>query len=188
MLGVELGNVVLTSHNDSLMRNSASIAAATLSCASMLLVIAAIYTEHRRSLRSSSFLSAYLSITMIFNVARARSYISRSGLDAFGVLQVSLATLKLALVSLEEVSKTSLFQNESGRSSIGSETSGGFWNRLLFVWVNETLLIGFRNVISVEKLPEIGLEFSPERLSTKFQRRWKAGQLLNLCFVHISPY
>lgn len=125
---------------------------------------------------------------MLFNVARARSYISRGGLDAFGGLQVTVATLKLALVALEEVSKKSLFQNEPGRRSIGPETSGGFWNRLLFVWVNETLLIGFRNVISVEKLPEIGLEFSPERLSTKFQNKWKAGQSSNLYFGNISSY
>ncbi|KAI1878317.1 uncharacterized protein JN550_000499 [Neoarthrinium moseri] len=119
---------------------------------------------------------------MLFNVARARSYINRGGLDSFGALQVVIAVLKLALVSLEEVPKQSLFQPGYGRSSIGPETRGGFWNRSLFVWVNSTLLIGFRNAISVDELPEIGLEFSTERLSNRFQRRWEeADKSLRYC-------
>jgi hypothetical protein len=112
---------------------------------------------------------------MLFNVARARSYISRGGLDSFGALQVVIAITKLALVALEEVSKQSLFQSEHGRSSLGPETRGGFWNRSLFVWLNSTMLIGFRNAISIEELPEIGLEFSTERLSIQFQKIWEAG-------------
>jgi hypothetical protein len=179
LLSVELANTVLISRDGSLLRSSASIAASVLSCTSMLAVVTLIYTEHRRSLRSSSFLSAFLSITTLFNIARARSYISRGGLDTFGALQVTIAVLKLALVSLEEVSKQSLLQPQHG-PSMGPETRGGFWNRLLFVWVNNTLFIGFRKAISVEELPDIGLEFSPERLSAKFQRKWKAGQ-------HTSP-
>jgi ATP-binding cassette, subfamily C (CFTR/MRP), member 1 len=175
LLGVELVNTVLTSRDGSPLRTSASVAAAALSCASMLSVVAMTYAEHRRSLRSSSFLSAFLSITMLFNVARARSYISRGGLDSFGALQIAIAVIKLALVALEEVSKQSLFQSEHGRSSIGPETRGGFWNRSLFVWVNNNLLIGFRNAIKVEDLPEIGPEFSTERLSAQFQKKWAAG-------------
>jgi len=175
LLGVEVVNTVLTSQDGSSLRNGASIAAAVLSCASMLSVISITYAEHCRSLRSSSFLSVFLSITMLFNVARARSYFNRGGLESFGTLQVAIAALKLVLVALEEVSKQSLFQSEHDRSSIGPETSGGFWNRSLFVWVNNTLLIGFKNAICVEELPEIGIEFSTEGLSAKFQKRWNAG-------------
>ena len=87
---------------------------------------------------------------MLFNVARARSYFNRGGLESFGTLQVATAALKLALVALEEVSKKSLFQSEHGRSSIGPETSGDFWNRSLFVWVKNTLLIGFK-MLSVSR-------------------------------------
>jgi len=181
LFGIEIANTVLTSRDGSLLQNSASISAAVLSCASMLSVIAIIYAEHYRSLRSSSFLSAFLSITMLFNITRARSYISRGGLDSFGAFQTVIAIFKLGLVALEEVSKQSLLQPELGRSSVGPETKGGFWSRSLFIWVNSTLLIGFRNAISVEDLPEIGLEFSTERLSTQFQKKWAAGTLL-------SPY
>lgn len=177
LLGIELANTVLTSRLGSLIRNKASVAASALSCASMLSVMAIVYAEHRRSHRSSSFLSAFLSITMLFNVARARSYISRGGLDTFGALQVVIAVLKFVLISLEELSKHGLFQSRVGRNSIGPEMRGGFWNRSLFVWVNNTLLIGFKNVIGVKDLPEIGLEFSTERLSVKFEKPWKSGSL-----------
>jgi hypothetical protein len=175
LLGAELANTVLTSRDGSSLRNSASIAAAVLSCVSTLSVMAITYAEHCRSLRSSSFLSAFLSITTLFNVARARSYISRGGLGSFGALQIAIAIIKLVLVALEEVSKQSLFQPEQDRSPIGPETRGGFWNRSLFVWVNNTLLIGFKTAISVDELPEIGLEFSTDRLSIQFQKRWEAG-------------
>ncbi|KAH8198816.1 hypothetical protein TruAng_007039 [Truncatella angustata] len=155
LLGAELANTVLTSRDGSSLRNSASIAAAVLSCVSTLSVMAITYAEHCRSLRSSSFLSAFLSITTLFNVARARSYISRGGLGSFGALQIAIAIIKLVLVALEEVSKQSLFQPEQDRSPIGPETRGGFWN-------------------SVDELPEIGLEFSTDRLSIQFQKRWEA--------------
>lgn len=175
LLVLELANTVLTCRDGSSLRTDDSIAAAVLTCASMLSVIAITYAEHRRSPRSSSFLSAFLTITMLFNVARARSYISRGGLDSFGALQVAIAIAKLALVALEEVPKQSPFRSEHGRSSIGPETRGGFWNRSLFVWVNNTLLIGFRNAISVDELPEMGPEFSTERLSSQFQEKWETG-------------
>lgn len=142
----------------------------------MLCVISILYAEHRRSLRSSSFLSAFLSITMLFNIVRARSYLSRGRLDVFGALQVAIAILKFVLISLEELSKQSLFQPEHHWTSIGAEMRAGFWNRSLFVWVNKILLVGFKDVINVKDLPEIELEFSAERLCDKFQNKWQAGQ------------
>ena len=142
---------------------------------SMIAVMAIVYAEHRRSFRSSSLLGAFLSITALFNTARARSYFIRPDLKPFGSIQAAIAVCKLTLVAMEEVSKQSLLLPERKSSSIGPEMQHGFWNRSLFIWINKTLTFGFKNVISTENLPSIGQEFATETLSAKFQTSWRNG-------------
>jgi hypothetical protein len=112
---------------------------------------------------------------MLFNVAQARSHILRDEPAAFGALQIVLAVLKVCLVSLEEVPKHGSFRDTVGSSEKSPETLAGFWNRSLFVWLNKTFFIGFRNIISVDSLPP--LDFSTDELSTWFQNDWRQGKV-----------
>ncbi|KND87536.1 hypothetical protein TOPH_07819 [Tolypocladium ophioglossoides CBS 100239] len=177
LFGVELANLILWSWSGHSFRSSTSLAAASLSCITTLCVAAVLHAEHRHSLRSSAFLSVYLSITLLFDVVKARSYFGRSGLNALGALTVVVAVLKLILVLLEEASKRSLIRLTRFCPTLGPETTNtGFWTRSLFLWLNTTLLIGFRNVIRAEQLQDIGPEFSSERLFARFEPKWKTGQ------------
>ncbi|KAK5996562.1 ABC multidrug transporter B [Cladobotryum mycophilum] len=171
LLGVDLANIALWSSSPDF-RSQTSLAAASLSCINALCIIAMLCAEHRHSVKPSTLLSLYLSITILFDIAQARSYFSRNGLRAIGALSVVVAILKLVLVLLEEVPKKSLVRKHDLCSSLGREATSGFWSRSLFLWLNSTLLIGFRNIISVDTLEDMGPDFHSERLFAKFEPFW----------------
>lgn len=132
--------------------------------------------EHRHSLRPSTLLSIYLSITVLFDIARARSYFRRPGMATHGGLLTGIAFFKASLAILEEVSKRSLFKSQRGRSSLGPECTSGFWTRSLFLWLNSTLFLGFRRILSADDLDDIGPKFSSARLLKKFELYWAASK------------
>ncbi|KAM4067250.1 ABC transporter [Hirsutella rhossiliensis] len=69
-------------------------------------------------------------------------------------------------------------------SSLGRESTSGFWGRSLFLWLNSTLLIGFRSIISVGDLQDLGPALSSTRLFAKFEPFWAKAWTANKS----SPY
>lgn len=137
-------------------------------------------TEHRHSPRPSTLLSVHLSLGVLFDVAMTRSYFRRHGLYALGCLSIVVVILKMAILLLEEVSKRSLVYDQQLRSSLGRESTSGFWSRSLFLWLNSTLCFGFRSIMSVGDLQDLGPELGSARLFAKFQVFWEKGKLFTL--------
>ncbi|KAJ6788460.1 hypothetical protein PWT90_09954 [Aphanocladium album] len=149
-------------------------AAAVFSILSDLCIGALLYVEHIFAIAPSAIVSAYLSIALLFDIAKARSYLLRGGLGALGPLGVAIAIIDFTLLMLQEVSKRSLLLD--GLSSrAGAEVLSGFWSRRLFLWINSTLLLGFRSILQVKDLPGLGPEFDSEALHTKFIKSWSKG-------------
>lgn len=115
---------------------------------------------------------------MLFDVVKARSYFIRPGLTSLGALAVVSVISKSALLLLMEKSKRSLIRSTLFRVSMGPEVTSGFWTRSLFLWLNATLLAGFKNIISVDDLPDIGPEFDSDALLTQFLERWPTGMYI----------
>lgn len=175
LLAIELAAAVLCSHHDKY-RSSSSLAAAPLSCIATLSIAAVAYAEHRRLLSSSALLSIYLSVTMLFDMAEARSCFIRPGLGSIGALKVATAVLKLLLLLVTEMSKRPLLRSALFQPSMGPEVTSGFWTRSLFLWLNRTLLTGFKRVMSVDDLGDLGPEFDSDRLLVQFRLRWSTGK------------
>ncbi len=146
-----------------------------MSCVSAVCITILLFAGHVYFLHSPGFLSMFLSVTMLFDIAITRTYFSRHGLATLGKVHATITAIKLALVILEEVSKRSLIRVEELRSSLGHEAVAGFWNRSIFFWVNSTLLIGFRSKITQSSLGNIGPQFGSERLQADFRRLWENG-------------
>ena len=176
---MELASSILWSYND-VFHSSRTLAASSLSCVATLCIAAVLYLEHHRLLRSSAFLSVYLSITVLFDIVKARSYFIRPGLTSLGALATVVITSKLALLLLMEKSKRSLIRSALFRVSMGPEVTSGFWARSLFLWLNATLLAGFKNIISVDDLRDMGPEFDSDSLLAKFLARWPTGMSMRL--------
>ncbi len=159
-------------------RSDIAIAAATLSCVAALFIAVVIFVEYRRSLQTTAIISLYLGVTIVVDMFKSRTYFSRPnlpGLDSIGVICVVGAVVKAVLLVLEEVPKQSKLGSKRLRLLFGRESTSGFWNRSLFIWLNSTLFFGFRNIISVDDLDNLGPDFDEEKLLAEFRKVWDKG-------------
>lgn len=172
LVSIQLASIVLW-HRADLFRSNVALAASIMSFIGSLCVVVIIYITHTFSLHSSSFMSIFLSLTMLFDITMARSYFLRESLDALGALQVVVASLKLFLALLEEVPKLHLFRSPLVRPGAGEAV--GFWCRSLLLWLNPILRLGFRKTFTIEELPYIGERYDSEKLFDQFVPYWKRG-------------
>ena len=131
------------------------------------------HLEHRHAVESSPVPGVYLLATLLLDAGRARSYFLRSdiGLYTLGCLTVAIAVTKFALLALGEFPKRYRSKGETP----GPESTTGFWGRTFFVWVNSSLILGFRNILSVADLPNLEVEFASAKLAAIFEPIWKKG-------------
>ncbi|EQL02449.1 ABC transporter, transmembrane domain, type 1 [Ophiocordyceps sinensis CO18] len=185
LVGIQLARTALWS-SSVIFRSDAALAAASLSCLDALCMAAVLLAEHRHSPRPSTLLSVHLSLGVLFDVAMTRSCFRRHSLYALGCLSIVVVVLKMAILLLEEVSKKSLVHDQQLRSSLGRESTSGFWSRSLFLWLNSTLCFGFRSIMSVGDLQDLGPELRSERLFAKFQPFWgKANKSSPYCLPRV---
>jgi hypothetical protein len=172
LAAINVTNLVLWSTSPTL-RTDATLAATALDSAGSLCIIFLVYSDHLYSLRPSTFVSVFLSITILLDAVETRSYFRRHGMEVFGGLSIGTILVKIILLSLEEVSKRRLAKIEA---KLGKEAVSGFWNRSLFVWLNSTLLLGFRKVIKPEELQDMDPEFRSELLYGTFAPQWEKSK------------
>lgn len=175
LCGSELANVVMWSVPNTY-SSDIGIAAAALSLISALCITLMLYSEHIHSERPSALVSIYLSITLLLDIARCRSYFLRDGLQAVGGITITIIVLKFLVLVLEEVSKRQLV-HDAARRDAGLEAFAGFWNRTLVMWMNSTFVHGFRTVLNVNDLQELPHNLESELLSDQFSHRWHNGEL-----------
>ncbi|KAJ6785358.1 hypothetical protein PWT90_03233 [Aphanocladium album] len=172
LLAVDTANLVLWKRV-STFYSDLSLPAASISLVSSICILCILYVADTRSVRTSSFLSVFLGVTLLFDIVVTRSYFRRDGLRLLGPLHIVMITLKLALVILEEVSKRSRFCSESLRSDASSELTSGFWNRAVFGWLNSFLVFGFQKDLKVEHLPAIDEDLQCIQQYHRFVPNWK---------------
>lgn len=174
LFGCEGANIVLWNVLP-IFRSNISLAASIFACAGSVCVVVVLYAEHMYSYRPSTFLSIYMSITLLFDIAKIRSYFIRDGMEPIAGLAIAALILKFAIVVLEEVSKRHLVNNQRLQTPLSKESVSGFWNRSLFIWLNSTMRIGFKNILKIESLPLLGPEFDSEVLHSRFRKHWTPG-------------
>lgn len=116
---------------------------------------------------------------MLFDITMARSYFMRGGLATIAALQVVVATLKLALATLEEMPKPNLLYSDELRDNAGTEKFSGFWNRSMLIWVTCLVVKGSHQRLRVEDLPPIGQQYSSEQLFNRFTPFWDTSVAAN---------
>lgn len=176
LVAIQIANIALWATKEPEYRTSVTLAGAALSIAEAVSVTFIIYTKHRYSYRQSTFLSLFLSITLLLDIAKAYSAFNRPGSRSIAGLYIADVVLKLVLIVLEEVPKRASIIDEGLRTDLGRENSAGFWNRSFFCWINQTLLRGYRTSLTVEDLSDLGPEFQSEDLFHLFEPYWNKGK------------
>ncbi len=132
------------------------------------------YAEHRRSQRPSTLVSVYLSATILFDAAAARSLFLREGGDArvLAAVETAVVVCKLVLLVLEETPKRGLLDAAAAAADVSDEATSGVWNRSLFWWLNSTLLRGFRSLLQIEHLSSLDGDLRSDTVLAELESKW----------------
>jgi hypothetical protein len=181
LIGAEFGSTIVTCTTEEL-RTKTAVAASILSFIASLCVATMMYIQHVYTYKLSTFLSIFMSFTLIFHILQTRSYFNRDGAVTRGVFSTAITASKALLVLLEEIPKQRL-PRTSNLHRLAMESIHGFWNRTLFIWLNSILALGFRKIMSIDDLQDIGSEFESEVLYQKFLQNWNKGTSLSLLIL-----
>ncbi|KAI6782255.1 Leucinostatins biosynthesis cluster protein H [Emericellopsis cladophorae] len=128
--------------------------------------------KQRASLRPSLLITAYLSLSVLLDVARARTlWLSPSvSTSTRSVLTASLA-LRALILLLESTEKRSYLLPEY--RSVAAETTSGPINTSLFWWLNPLFLRGYRSLLDYDHLGRLDEELDSERLGVRLRHAWR---------------
>lgn len=171
LLSCQIASLVLWTVS-TVQRHDLAVASAAIACVGSVCIFFLLYAEHVYSYRASTLLSVYLTLMILFDIAKTRSYFLRGDLDALAGLSVAVVCLEFVLLLFQEVSKRGLVTTRNSQPRLSGEALSGFWGRALFLWINSTLKLGFRSILRIEDLKDLGPEFSSERLHSAFEPHW----------------
>ncbi|KAI8243023.1 ABC transporter atnG [Colletotrichum sp. SAR 10_96] len=155
-------------------RARTSVAESALGLIEAIALGALSYTEHKRSIRPSALIGLYLFLTIVLDIAQARTLWLRDGLSSVaGVFTASLV-LKVVVLALEETPKRVLLA--SSEKHVAVESTTGVVSRSLFWWLNSLFFQGFRLLIGLEDLGAIDPKFDSERLLGMLDRAWATSK------------
>lgn len=153
-----------------------TLPAAGLAFGGSVAVVLFLVVEHFYSYQLSTFMSLFLSITLLLDIAKTYSCFNRTGLGPACAMYILSSVARFLLLVCQEISKRRLIYDEELRSTVNGESAIGFWNRSLFLWVNSTLLLGFKQILRVEDLPSLAPEFRAKTLFEAFKPQWDRGK------------
>ncbi|CCT61438.1 related to multidrug resistance protein [Fusarium fujikuroi IMI 58289] len=145
--------LIILGRNSSRFASGRSLAAASLAFIAALLLIPLSWIEHSRAPRPSTAIAAYLSVTLLFDVARTRTawLLTPSGLDQEYASVLTTATaLKALIVYLESRTKEKWLGWDMKQHS--PEETSGIWNLGVFFWLNTLFMKGYRVILTLESL------------------------------------
>lgn len=151
-----------------------SLASSALNLIESFVIVVLSYPEHRRSIRPSTLLVSYLTLSILLDLAQTRTLFLRSPDNGsiHILFTISLAT-KLALVFLEELQKRPLVTDNT--RDLALEATSGPINRSVFWWLNWLFLRGFKGLLQVRDLGSIGNKFDSAKLLAKLDTVWQVS-------------
>ncbi|KAH8887988.1 putative multidrug resistance protein MDR [Thozetella sp. PMI_491] len=174
---IQLSLLALWALPDTL-RTEASLAAAVIALVNSCIIGVLVYVEHKRSVRPSILLEAYLALSALLDIAQARSLFLQppdGDSQVLGKLFLAALVAKIVLVFLEEFPKRTLFASNVRSGDIAREATSGLINRTVFWWLNRLFLKGFRGMLRAGDLGNIDSKFESGLLLSILEHKWKAS-------------
>lgn len=155
-------------------RTKASIPTAAVSLIAALGVCILSWFEHLRSVRPSALLDIYLFLSLLFDIARARTlWLIRLDPALAAVFTATIA-VRCVMLTFESCEKRSIL--EAQYKSYPPDAISGPFNRGVFWWLSSLFLRGYSNILSLEDLFPLQKSLESERLYVRFQQAWGKGQ------------
>jgi ATP-binding cassette subfamily C (CFTR/MRP) protein 1 len=158
-------------------RNRAATPAAALSLAGAVVLTVLSTFEHLRSIRPSWLLNVYLLFTVLFDIARSRTYSLRPDLDHIATVFTSRVAMKLILAIMEAKSKRRLLLPQF--ADCPPEATSGPYKRALFWWLNALFKKGYSESLTVDELFNLDKHLQSDYLHYTIGSYWDQCKLLH---------
>ena len=143
-----------------------SLPADILSSTATVLAFFLSRASHARSLRPSTVLDLYLSLSSLLNIARTRTlWLLAAGTPAPILMIVNLSLTLFALI-LESIEEKKRLANGS------PEEFSGIWARISFSWLFPLLRKGYVKVLSQDDLPSLDTRLQSRLLRRQLITTW----------------
>lgn len=119
-------------------------------------------------MRSSPLVTIYLFVGILCDVVKIRTMLSHAGFTMIALSSIAALTLKTFITALEEIPKRQYLGDAALRKKTSNDSLSGFWTRYLFTWLNRTVRLGFKSVITIDDLANLDSSFASADLSAKF--------------------
>ncbi|TQV93036.1 ABC multidrug transporter [Cordyceps javanica] len=179
---IELALLIVAARGG-LLTTQTFVASSSLRLVAALLMVLLSYVDHGKSLRPSALLNIHVLVTLILDVAQARTLLllasgnpHHSGPElAYSALFVVVVVVKLVILILESRSKAKWAQL-NGKERSPEETSGIF-SLGVFSWLSGIFLVGYKKVMTADDLFPLDSALDSGRLHAKFVGNLRAAAL-----------
>lgn len=152
-------------------RTRSTISEAVVGVLEVTAIFALSYFEHIRSIKPPLLLSGYLFLTLILDIAPARTYWIRQDINAVAAVFTISRVAKAILLVLEETPKRLKVRGKD----VPREMREGIISRSTFWWLNSLFFRGARSLLQVDHIGAIEEKFGSERLLHQLEKAWRRG-------------
>ncbi|PYI06874.1 multidrug resistance-associated protein [Aspergillus sclerotiicarbonarius CBS 121057] len=151
-------------------RTKVSVPSSTINLVVAMEIMVLSWMEDTRSARPSSLLSLYLLLTLLFDIAQARTlWLARSGI-LIPVLFTASVTAKTIMLLSESLEKRKYLTGKY--RDLPPESTSGIVNQSFMWWLNRLFLAGFRSLLTMGDLYSLDKRLESVGLSKKAQQAW----------------
>ena len=128
------------------------------------------------SVQPSLLFNTYLFVTLLFDIARARTLWLRHNNnynEAIAIVFTAALGLKVAILLLEALEKRRILQPRY--KSYPPEATSGLYNKSFFWWLHPLFRKAFSKLLFIEDLYTLDKHLDAERVQERLQRSWDKG-------------
>lgn len=169
----------------SAIKTRTTVPTTTVSVIGSLLFCLLSYTEHLHSVQPSLLLNVYLFVTLLFDIARARTLWLRQYNhynEVITIVFTATVALKAVILLLEAVEKRWILQPKY--KAYPPEAVSGIYNRSFFWWLNQLFQRGFSKLLFIDDLFTLDKHLAAEYLQERLQGAWDKG--LSPALIHTA--
>ncbi|KAL4971316.1 P-loop containing nucleoside triphosphate hydrolase protein [Aspergillus desertorum] len=154
------------------------IASSVLQLISALFMLTVSAMDHSRSPRPSTLLNGYVFLTLLLDIARARTLFLSADYDSetiYSSLFCVSVGLKMAILFLEAWQKARWVTWDATQHS--PEETSGIFSLGVFFWLNKLFLAGYRHIFTIESLYPLDSTFDAQALHGEFAKNMNYAKL-----------
>lgn len=132
--------------------------------------------EHVKTIRPSLLLNGYLFFSLLFDIARCRTFWLGETETTIAGLFTAALTIKVVVLVLEAVEKRGILK--PGFRDAPPEAIAGIYNQGIFWWLNPLFRKGFRKNLGLDDLYPLDKHLASTYLQNLLSSAWTKGAFI----------